>query len=85
MREENFYEMKEREESSSIFVVGERIYRERDMGWVDAKDTFYMIADEGFSESFNKCWQNIQMNFSFSKTVFCYNMLILHLLKNPSL
>ena len=33
---------------------------------------FYMIADEGFSESFNKCWQNIQMNFSFSNTVF-YN------------
>ena len=30
---------------------------------------FYMIADEGFSESFNKCWQNIQMNFSFSHTV----------------
>ena len=28
----------------------------------------YMIADEGFSESFNKCWQNIQMNFSFSHT-----------------
>ena len=28
-----------------------------------------MIADEGFSKSFNKCWQNIQMNFSFSHTV----------------
>ena len=26
IREENFYVMKEREESSSIFVVGERIY-----------------------------------------------------------
>ena len=26
MREENFYEMKEREESSSIFVVWERLY-----------------------------------------------------------
>ena len=27
IRENNFSEMKEREESSSIFVVGERIYR----------------------------------------------------------
>ena len=35
---------------------------------------FYMIADEGFSESFNKCWQNIQMNFSFSHTVFVIQM-----------
>ena len=37
--------------------------------WHEAKDTFYMIADGGFSESFHKCWQNNQMNFSFSHTV----------------
>ena len=37
--------------------------------WVDAKKYLLMIADEGFSESFNKCWQNIQMNFSFFHTV----------------
>ena len=36
---------------------------------VSCQRHFYMIADEGFSESFNKCWQNIQ-NFSFSCTVY---------------
>ena len=35
--------------------------------WVDAKEN---LADEGFSESFNKCLQNIQMNFSFSTQYF---------------
>ena len=36
-----------------------------------------MIADEGFSKCFNKCLQNIQMNFSFSHTVL-FEVHILH-------
>ena len=42
-------------------------YKRHGVSW--CQRYFYMIADKAYSESFNKCWQNIQMNFSFSHTV----------------